>query len=118
MLRQKLSTAVRRKSNLTFTHITAHQDNLHVLMSAMQWTSSECLSQQYHNKTVTALNCLPAPVYAANLVFELHSSSSNSSTVKIAHNGEYIYPCGRFQYDCPLEEFFTKAKELETTFEE
>ena len=93
MLRSKLSRAAEGKTNLTFTHITAHQDNLQQLFNALQWTSSECISQQYHNKTVTSVNCLPSPVYAANIVFELHSEGS--LLVRVSHNGEYIYPCGR-----------------------
>ena len=93
MIRAKLSAVVGKKTNVTFTHITAHQDNLQVLMNVLGWTSSECLSQQYHNKTVTSDNCLASPVYAANLVFELHSEGS--LLVRVAYNGQYIYPCGR-----------------------
>ena len=71
LLRSKLLKAL-NKSDLKSSFIFGHQSNVHPILTLMNLTSAECLTQQFNNQTVTTLNCVEPPRFAANLIFELN----------------------------------------------
>lgn len=72
MLRQKLDSAAKKTSNNKLTSITCHSSNTWPLLTQLNLTSTECITQKYKGDPVTALNCAITPPYSFSLLFELH----------------------------------------------
>lgn len=52
--------------------IFAHHSNLLPLLTALNLTSADCITQKWKGENVSSLNCVSPPQYAANLIVELH----------------------------------------------
>jgi hypothetical protein len=61
--------AANKQSPKKMTLIFCHQSNIIPLLTQLQLTSPECLTQQWKNQTVTAPTCVLPPAFASNLVF-------------------------------------------------
>ena len=68
MIRNSLINAV-QKTDLKFILTFGHKSNLYPLIVLLNLTSSECLAQRWKGQTVTSLNCVTPPEFAANMVF-------------------------------------------------
>lgn len=77
-----------------------HESNLIPLMTSLNLTSSDCLNQRWKNQTITSLNCMQAPKFGANLIFELTEDDSFNHFISIKYNGEYAYICDSKNIKC------------------
>lgn len=70
-IRTKLEASIKGKL-LKFSLMVGHHSNLLPLAILLNLTSAECIEQQWKGQTVTSLNCVSSPQFAANLAIELH----------------------------------------------
>lgn len=68
MIRNNLSTASARKNAKKMTLNFGHRSNLLPLMTSLNLTTAECVSQQWKNESIASLNCMVGPEYGANLL--------------------------------------------------
>jgi hypothetical protein len=71
MLRQKLDSVVKNDTTTRLSLISCHSSNLWPLLTQLNLTSAECITQQFRGEPITALNCVAPPHFSANLLFEL-----------------------------------------------
>ena len=57
------------------------------LMTTLNLTSTDCLTQRFKNQTVTALNCMDPPTFSSNMVFVLHVDDAFEYFVRVKYNG-------------------------------
>lgn len=118
MLRAAFDRAVGKTSNRRFTSIHGHASNIFPLLSQLNLTSPDCITEKYYGSSVTSLNCVEPPHFAASIIFELHEDDSFEHFVKIRYNGDYVYLCDRKDTKCLYEEFNARIKKLEVNFEQ
>lgn len=71
-LRNKLNDAINKVNSKRLTFVFGHHSNLLPLMTLLNLTSTECLTQKWKGDQVTDLNCMVPPPFSSNLIFELH----------------------------------------------
>lgn len=116
MLNVKFSMAAAKQSAKKMTLIFCHQSNIIPLLTQLQLTSPDCLTQQWNNQTVTAPACVPPPAFAANLLFELHQDDTFEYFVQAKYNGEYVSLCGKLTR-CGFDDFMQRIKDIKTDYE-
>ena len=70
------------------------------LVTKLNLTSPNCLTQKYKNQTITDDNCEDPPSFSANLLMEVHEDDSFSNFIKIKYNGNYVKLCGKKSTIC------------------
>jgi hypothetical protein len=86
MLRQKLDSTVKNQTTNKLTFISCHSSNLWPLLTQLNLTSAECITQKWNGDPVVAINCMAPPHFSSNLLFELHEEDSQIF-VRIKYNG-------------------------------
>lgn len=78
-------------------------------MGALELTSPECILERREGGNVDEkyLNCLNAPPYASQFLFELysHKQKENNYYIKVRFNNEYVNLCGKKNAICDFKEF-------------
>lgn len=117
MIRQKLDSAVKNTTTNKLTSITCHSSNTWPMLTQLNLTSAECITQKYNGDPVTALNCAITPIYASSLLFELHQDDSTSQLfIRVRYNGEYLNLCENRQTKCNYDDFIARLKATEVNF--
>ena len=98
LLRDKVAGAT-KNATLKLSFLFGHQSNLHPWLTLLNLTSSDCLTQQWKGQTMTHLNCVAPPQFAANMVIELHQEGS-AKFVRVRYNGYYVNLCEARASDC------------------
>lgn len=84
----------------------AKEGTLSPLVTAMNLTSTDCLTQKYKNQTVTALNCVDPPSFSSNMIIELHEDDAFENFIRVKYNGEYVNLCGEKKTECEYHLFW------------
>ena len=96
-------------SNTKYIILGAHDINLIHLMIGFNFSSANCIYDQYINSSDTPkyLNCeTPYPSFASNIIIELHKNETkNEYYIKISMNGKYRYICMKENIQCKYEDF-------------
>ena len=82
-----LDAVVGGDERLKWLMLSAHDTNLINVLPILGLTNSQCLEQRFRGKPEHD-NCEPYPLFASNLIVELHSIN-NQYVIKINYNGEY-----------------------------
>ena len=67
MIRAKLNGVI-NKSKVKFSFLFGHQPNLHTLITILNLTNTDCLTEKWEGKQVTHLNCVDPPAFSANMI--------------------------------------------------
>ena len=78
------------------------------LMTTLNLTSTDCLTQRFKNQTVTSLNCMDPPSMSSNLIMELHEDDAFEHYVRIKYNGEYANLCEKKETRCEYRNFWAR----------
>jgi hypothetical protein len=65
---QRFNQVQQRQTEKKFSLFSCHAENIIELQAIMNLTSLQCVTDKWNNKTVTALNCMNTPEFAANLL--------------------------------------------------
>ncbi len=66
-----------------------------MLQAALNLTTFGCLIEKRFKGYTDALNCEGHPLFADNIIFELHSDDNINYTVKILHDGTPVALCDK-----------------------
>lgn len=109
ILRSKLANIV-SNSRLRLSFVFGHHSNLLPLLTALNLTSTQCLTERWKGQTVSSLNCASPPAYAANLIVELHGDGNAEYSVRVKYNGEYLNLCESKSTQCPYNDFVSRLQ--------
>jgi len=97
-----LEAKVSGNENKKWIMYSAHDITLVMILAGLNYTSYECVAQGWKQGGNYDKLCQHFPTYASNLLIELHNNS-NTFSVKIRYNGEYL-----MEYD--YHDFISKLK--------
>lgn len=68
MIKEKLTDVQKGSNKLKASFVFGHHSNVLPLLSVLDLTSPECITQKWKMEPVSSLNCVSPPPYAANLI--------------------------------------------------
>mmetsp|Transcript_6766 Transcript_6766/g.924 ORF Transcript_6766/g.924 Transcript_6766/m.924 type:complete len:86 (+) Transcript_6766:104-361(+) len=75
---------------------SAHDVNLHEILTAFNMTSFDCTYELYTTgHTEKSRNCVHRPWFAASLILELYEDEKNEFFVKMSYDGDYMDLLGK-----------------------
>ena len=102
---------IQNKTTKKWVMYSAHDSTLGYVYSGLNISSYECQMQLWKNKTTDYLNCASYPIFASNLIIELHRVEEKFQ-IKIKVNGEYFNVCDRKEKECEWEEFSQRLNDF------
>ena len=100
------------KTSKKWVMYSAHDSTLGYVYTLLNISSYECHLQLWKTNKTDSMNCAGYPLYASNVLIELHSGEDNGYIVKIKVNGEYYNICERNQKTCDWKEFSQRIKNV------
>lgn len=100
---------IKGETPIKFAIFSAHDTTLQPFMAALNLTSWNCILDQLEGKINEIGNCVAGyPVFATQIMFELHSDLSDFGvvySVKIIYNGVEMKVCESENMECLFDEF-------------
>ena len=100
---------IKGETAVKYAIFSAHDTTLQPFMAALNLTSWNCILDQLEGKWNDNGNCVAGyPVFATQIMFELHSDVSDFGvvySVKIIYNGVEMKVCEKEKTECLFEEF-------------
>jgi acid phosphatase/lysosomal acid phosphatase/prostatic aicd phosphatase len=121
-LQQYFQSKAQGNTDLKYIIFSAHDTTIQPYLAALNMTSWQCILQQIDSKAAGTGNCVPGyPVFASQLLFELHSNITDAGKdffVKAFYNGVAMNLCEREGFECPLGEFSQRISDFVLSNEE
>ena len=85
---------------LKWSFLSCHDIDITAMLQDLNIADQNCIQELYRKGKTAALNCDPNQEYATNIIFELHSQDGKKFSVRVRHDGKYVYLCGKKDVTC------------------
>jgi len=101
---RQFSGKIKGTNKYKFVAFSSHDTTLFPLISALNFSSWECLLENYRRNSTSALNCEDYPGFTSNIILELYKEGKEYY-VQAMFNGKKMYLCDQKNYSCSFKEF-------------